>query len=256
MKSAARLFLAVAVAAALAGSPSPAQAATVTIGSPLTGTFSPGTSTAPDTWTNTVLPAGETLSSPSDGTIVRWRIVGATGGPFYLRVLTPAGGTSYTGAGTGPPQVPADNATGTTESFPASLPIRAGQIVGFDQTGTMDTFSLVTVAGATYTDWNPPLADGSTLPYTNPYGAGAELAFNADVRYCVAPALAGKRLGAARRALAAANCALGRILRPKKKARRRKAKFVRAASVAAGSSISDTAPVDLTLGKKRHKKKR
>jgi hypothetical protein len=256
MTSAARLSLPLVVAAALALSAAGAQAATVTIGSPLTGTFSPGSSTTPATWTNTVLPAGETLTSPRDGTIVRWRIVGATGGPFQLRVLTPVGGTTYTGAGTGPPQVPAANATDTTETFPASLPIRAGQIVGFDSTGTTDTFSLTTVAGATYTDWVPPLADGSTLPYTNPYGAGAELAFNADVRYCVVPALIGKKLGAARRALAAADCALGRVVRPKKKAKRRKAKFVRAESVAAGTSISDTAPVDLTVGKKRHKKKR
>jgi hypothetical protein len=151
--------------------------------------------------------------------------------------------------------MPGTNATGTTETFPASLPIRAGQIVGFDDTGTTDTFSLMTVPGATYTDWNPPLADGSSLPYTNPYGAGAELAFNADVRYCVVPALTGRKLGAAREALAAADCALRKIVRPKKRARRRKAKFVRAESVAAGTSISDTAPVDLMLGKKRHKKR-
>lgn len=206
----------------------------------------------PSTWTNTVLPPGGTLTSPSNGTIVRWRIVGAGGGPFELRVLAPAGGTAYTGAGTGPPQTPT---TGGTETFPASLPITAGQIVGFDNTGAGDTFSSMAAPGATYTDWNPPLADGSSLPYTNPYGADYEIAFNADVRYCVVPPLTGKKLGVAEQALAAADCALGRIVRPKKKAKRKKAKFVRAESVAAGSSISDTAPVDLTLGKKRHKKK-
>jgi hypothetical protein len=209
----------------------------------------------PSTWTNTVLPAGGTLTSPSDGTIVRWRIVGAGGGPFELRVLTPVGGTTYTGAGTGPPQIPTTDAT---ETFPASLPIRAGQIVGFDNTGSMDTFASMAAPGATYTDWSPPLADGSTLPYTNPYGADYEIAFNADVRYCIVPPLTGMKLGAAKSALAAADCSLGRIVRPnkKKKAKRRKAKFVRAESVAAGTSISDSAPVDLTLGKKRHKKKR
>ena len=36
----------------------------------------------PATWTNTVLPPGGGLKSPSDGTIVRWRIVGASGGPL------------------------------------------------------------------------------------------------------------------------------------------------------------------------------
>ena len=184
---------------------------------------------------------------------MRWRIVGAGGGPFELRVLTPVGGTTYTGAGTGPPQIPTTDAT---ETFPANLPIKAGQIVGFDNTGAMDTFASMAAPGATYTDWFPPLADGSSLPYTNPYGAGYEIAFNADVRYCVVPPLTGKKLGAAKQALAAADCALGRIVRPRKKAKRKKAKFVRAESVAAGSSISDAAPVDLTLGKKVHKKKR
>ena len=58
------------------------------------------------TWTNTRLAPGANLTSPADGTIVRWRIVEATGGPFYLRVLTPVGGTTYTGAGTGPPADP------------------------------------------------------------------------------------------------------------------------------------------------------
>lgn len=246
------MCLPLALGAALALFASGAGAATVTIGTPLTGTFSPGSSTTPSTWTNTVLPPGETLASPIDGTIVRWRIVGASGGPFQLRVLTPVGGTTYMGSGTGPAQVPTTNAT---QTFPASLPIRAGQIAGFDSSGTMDTFAFQVVPGATYTDWSPPLADGSALPYTNPYGAGGVIAFNADVRYCVVPAVTGKKLGAARRALAAADCALGKIVRPKKKARRKKARFVRTVSVAAGSSISDTAPIDLTLGKKRHKKK-
>ena len=216
-----RVWLPVAVVALLTLLTAPgAGAVTVTIGSPLTGPFSPGSSGMPATWTNTVLPPGASLKSPNDGTIVRWRIVGASGGPFYLRVLTPDGGTTYTGAGTGPAQFPT---TSGTQTFPASLPIGAGQIVGFDNTGTMDTFAFATVPGATYTDWNPPLADGSALPYTNPYGAGGELAFNADVRYCVVPALTGKKLGAAKRALAAADCALGKIVRPKKKARRKKA---------------------------------
>jgi hypothetical protein len=255
MTSTTGLWLPLAIAGVLALFASAAQAATVTIGSPLSGTFSAGSSTMPATWTNTVLRPGETLTSPSDGTIVRWRIVGATGGPFHLRVLTPVSGTTYTGAGTGPPQIPGANPTDATETFPANLAIRAGQIVGFDSAGMMDTFSSLAAPGATYTDWNPPLADGSSLPYTNPYGADYELAFNADVRYCVVPALTGKKLGAAKRALAAADCALGKVARPKKKATRRRAKFVRAESVAAGTSISDTAPVDLTLGKKRQKKR-
>ena len=117
------------------------------------------------TWANTGLPPGANLTSPSDGTIVRWRIVGATGGPFRLRVLTPVGGITYTGAGTGPPQTPTTNAT---ETFPANLPIKAGQIVGYDNTNNSDTIAFRTATGATYTDWNPALADGDTLPVYEP----------------------------------------------------------------------------------------
>ncbi len=203
------------------------------------------------TWANIGLPPGANLTSPSDGTIVRWRIVGATGGPFRLRVLTPVGGTRYTGAGTGPPQTPTTNAT---ETFPANLPIKVGQIVGYDNTNNSDTIAFRTATGATYTDWNPALADGDTLPYTNPYGADGEIGFNADVRYCIVPALIGKKIGADREALTAADCTVGKIRRPTNKARRKKAKFVRAQSAIAGTSISDTTPIDLVLGKKRHKK--
>lgn len=245
-----RLALALAVLLALLMA-SAARAATVTIGSPLTGTFTSQMGGLAGTWTNTGLPMGANLISPSDGTIVRWRIVGATGGPFYLRVLTPVVGTTYTGAGTGPAQTPSTNGT---ETFPANLPIRAGQIVGFDNANNSDMFGLKISAGATYTDWNPALADGATLPYTNPYGANGEIGFNADVRYCVVPALTGTKIGAARQALTAADCAVGKISRPTNKARRKKAKFVRAVSAVAGSSISDTAPIDLVLGKKGHKK--
>ena len=93
---------------------------------------------------------------------MRWRIVQATGGPFRLRVLTPVSGITYTGAGTGPPQTPTTNAT---ETFPANLPIRTGQIVGYDNTNNSDTIGFRTATGATYTDWNPALADGAPFLY-------------------------------------------------------------------------------------------
>ena len=58
------------------------------------------------TWTNTRLAPGANLTSPADGTIVRWRIVEATGGPFYLRVLTPVGGHHLHRRGHRPPADP------------------------------------------------------------------------------------------------------------------------------------------------------
>jgi len=49
---------------------------------------------------NTALPEkGANLSSPVNGLIVRWRLQGAVGGPFTLRVLRPNGSGAYTAVG-------------------------------------------------------------------------------------------------------------------------------------------------------------
>jgi hypothetical protein len=89
--------------------PAPGEAA-VTIGSNLNGTgadnlggYCPGGGTC--TGTNLSLPAGSTaaggLTSPISGVVVRWRVKsGSAGNPVSLRILRPAGGASFTGAGT------------------------------------------------------------------------------------------------------------------------------------------------------------
>jgi len=76
------------------------------------------------------------------------------------------------------------------------------------------------------------------------------------VRFCSVPNLKGLKIGAAQNALVAADCTVGTLKRPKKKAARKKAKFVKSQTAVPGTSISDTAPIDLTLGKgpKKHKK--
>src|SRR5215213_11610963 len=73
-----------------------AQASTVTIGSvlPLSYTLTPFGQL--QTQFNTTLPeTGAKLTSPVDGAIVRWRMLGAKGGPFYLRVLHPNGSGGF-----------------------------------------------------------------------------------------------------------------------------------------------------------------
>ena len=157
-----------------------AQAAIVTVGSPLTGTFSPANFIGSDaTLTNFVVPEpGATATSPVTGSIIRWRITQATGGPFRLRVLTPDGGTTYTGAGTSSPQTPSSTAT---QTFTADLPIRAGQLIGLDQTWPAQLgVQSVPGSGAVYGGWVPPLADGETgSGFTG--SSDTEVGFNADV---------------------------------------------------------------------------
>jgi hypothetical protein len=158
-----------------------AQAAVVTVGSPLSAPFPFAGGFGMVTVTNLVLPEpGANVTSPVSGTIVRWRLSGASGGPFRLRVLTPGGGTTFTGAGTSEPRTPSGTAT---ESFTTNLPISAGQQIGLDLSDASDSVGIQSSAGlgASYGFWGPPpLAQGETQTFLT--GASdEELGFNADV---------------------------------------------------------------------------
>src|SRR5690348_5968922 len=78
-----------------------AQASVITVGSVLPEKFTATEFGRVQTLFITALPqAGANLASPVDGAIVRWRVQGASGGPFYLRVLHPNGKGAYEAAGT------------------------------------------------------------------------------------------------------------------------------------------------------------
>jgi IPT/TIG domain/PASTA domain len=175
-----RRYVHLTVLAAAAGAllmTSSAQAAIVTVGSPLTATFSPSTLPSnPGTYTNSLLlETGANVLSPVDGTVVRWRITEASGGPFKLRVLTQVS-AAYMGAGTSAPQSPSNTAT---QTFTTNLPIQAGQTIGIDDTASSDQLGSAG-SGGNYMWWDPPLPDGQTRRATG--GGGFELGFNADVQ--------------------------------------------------------------------------
>ncbi len=173
----------------LAFAAAPSLAETVTLGSPLGADFSEGAInfTGPETFVNTVLPEpGALVKSPVEGTVVRWRVLGTTGGPFRLRVLSPNPDGTYTGAGTSSPQT---SMTPDLHTFPTSLPIKAGQTIGIDNThdiGT-DKLGVIPLATAGLAEWNPALADGSARAPKLFIGEekdgplGGELGFNADI---------------------------------------------------------------------------
>ncbi len=179
-KAARRAFPLVALAATwpLIASAS-AQASTVTIGSPLTSSFSPtnlcGTLC---TSAQTALP-GAVVASPSDGTIVRWRVKSAVGpGGFKLRVLHPEGFGAFTGAGTSAVGTPTSFGT---QVFTTDLPIHAGDLIGLDNTNTSEAIGEAPTSGATVAIWVSALADGATAGPDGSIGS-TELAFNADVQ--------------------------------------------------------------------------
>src|ERR1043166_1689358 len=149
-----------------------AAASTVTVGSVLPLGFTPTEFGTVKTQFNTALPeSGSNLTSPVSGAIVRWRIQGAKGGPFFLRVLRPTGTGAYTAAGTSGPAIP--SGTGL-QTFPASIPIRAGDLIGVDPTNPSDEIGVAAVAGASTAFIFPPPFDGSTVAPSG-VGPGAEV---------------------------------------------------------------------------------
>jgi hypothetical protein len=120
------------------------------------------------------------LSSPVNGTVVRWRIrVGDSSRGTNLRIIRPLGGGLFTGAGTSAPELPPLHAT---TFYDVGLPIHIGDYIGLDccNPGPPGAEFFVTGGAATRDEWQPSLADGAAgvaPSRTNPY----EIALNADI---------------------------------------------------------------------------
>jgi hypothetical protein len=223
-----------------------AQANTVTLGSqpqgPLIGGISDG---GAGTVANTALPSPLIAAAPSDGTLTEWRF-SADDSNWIPQVVHPVGGGLYTEGARGPAQ------QGTTVGpvvgpFPLNLPVKQGDLFGV----VTENFAALGVStghdGAVYGYWVPPLTPGpGRAPDFGGGGSGAEYALSATLRFCLVPTLKGKKPKAAKKALKAADCTFGG---KKKSKKRRKKKKVVGQSVAAGSSISDTAPVAIKVSR-------
>jgi hypothetical protein len=169
---------AAASALALLGSVS-AQASTLTVGSVLPPVTASKQFKEVMTLFNTTLPEkGANLTSPVSGAIVRWRIQGASGGPFYLRVLRPNGSGAYTAEGTSG----AATVSGTgLQTFTANLPIKAGDLIGVDPTNATDEIGFATVGGSAFASIFPTPFDGATVP-PRPTQSGEEIELSAEVQ--------------------------------------------------------------------------
>jgi hypothetical protein len=156
-----------------------AQASTITVGSVLPPGSTPTAFGQVQTEFNTALPEkGANLTSPVSGAIVRWRIQGAEGGPFFLRVLRPNGSGAFAAVGTSNGATPTDSGV---QTFAANLPIHAGDLIGIDPSKASDAIGVTTAPGASYGFIFPPPFDGSTVA---PSGseAGKEIALSAEVQ--------------------------------------------------------------------------
>jgi hypothetical protein len=176
-----------------------AEAATVTVGTPMTAypnSGYAGNNGTSVTVANFALPEpGANVTSPVTGTIISWRAMTTGTGPYAIRVLRPAGGDSYTGAGTSTANVD----SGGDHTFTANLPIQAGDLLGLDLPNNQGMVGAQ-VDGARWGAWifDPvhgigALPDGSTgAPNPVLDQPGFELFFNAVVQYPDPPTTAKK----------------------------------------------------------------
>jgi hypothetical protein len=120
-----RVLLGIVIASLLGCSS--AHAAIVTVGSPLTVSFAPGTVGAPGiVGINSALgEPGAHVTSPVDGAVIGWKVLGE-GGPFELRVLRPEVAGTYLAVAAGAPETLGTYGLGT---FTTDLPIKVGEIV-------------------------------------------------------------------------------------------------------------------------------
>lgn len=132
-----------------------------------------------DTFFNTALPEkGASLASPVSGTIVRWRLQGAKGGPFKLRVLRPNGLGAYTAVGTSDPAT----VSGTElQTFTTNLPIKTGDLLAVDPTNPTDELGFATAPGSAFSTIFPTPFEGATAPGREPK-SGKEIELSAEVQ--------------------------------------------------------------------------
>ena len=155
-----------------------APAATIRIGSVLPEKFTATEFTRVQTFFNTGLPeAGVNLASPVNGAIVSWRIQGASGGPFYLRVLHPNGRGGFEATGTSLPATPLGEGL---ETFATNLKVQAGDLIGIDPTNATDKIGIAEASGASFASIFPTPSNGSVAPPSESF-SGKEVELSAEV---------------------------------------------------------------------------
>jgi len=156
-----------------------AQASVLSIGSVLPEGATSEPFKRVQTLFNTALPeSGATLASPVNGAIVRWRVQGAKGGPFFLRVLHPDGKGGYEATATSQGATP--GGTGL-ETFSTNLKVQTGDLIGIDPSHDSDEIGFTTVAGASYASIFPTPFDGSVHAPSETFD-GKEISLSAEIQ--------------------------------------------------------------------------
>jgi hypothetical protein len=139
------------------------------------GTGEENSQVCPDGTPCTLL--GDTVVG-ADGVITGWHLKsGSLGNEVRLRLLRPAGGGKYTGAGTGAPQrITRDNPY--VNDYPERVPVKAGDLLGIEATSQPLVLSN---APGTVRGFNPSPADGATAAPSGTEPGARHLLISADV---------------------------------------------------------------------------
>jgi PASTA domain len=247
---------------------SPALAETVVMGSTLTNDFDGGISTgptvsvqlgyAPATSPNPVV-------SPVNGVITGWKVKSADDGALYtLKVMRPNGTVSLQTATNSnftaiasvqaPSAVPAGTGattpTGVVFDYPASLPISQGDYIGLLTGGADDDVPQKTTNGVTANlianNFAGQPADGAAANLLA--DEQHDLLLQATVKFCKVPNLQGKKLKAAKKALAAADCA-AKVSKKKGAKKKQRGKVIKQKQKA-GFTAPPGTQIPIVVGKK------
>jgi hypothetical protein len=189
------------------------------------------------------------LVSHVNGLVTEWAVrTSDAGATQTFRILRPAGGTTYTGAGTSASITVPPGTIDSTLHNAVSLPIKQGDAIGIAVSGSasgLPQFSSNNSADVIgYAA--PVFPDGSSSSFLEI--PGHELLLQATVDYCNVPSLKKLKTKAAKQALKAHDC-----LPKVKKSRVKKDKFrgkVVKQKVAAGTTAAPGTVVPIVIGQK------
>lgn len=172
-----RRALALATVLAALGPAAAAHAAT-TVGSDLAKSATAAPCATPCTaFTGDNTTGAPSAVMPFDGVIVRWRVKsGSAASGLALRALRSAGTGSYVGVAASDPQNLSQAGTAT---FPARVPVKAGDILGLDDRTGGAKLAGTATATAIYA-FSPPLGSFAHIPSKQ---ANRELLVNADIEH-------------------------------------------------------------------------
>lgn len=125
--------------------------------------------------------AGSSTAVPTDGVVVRWRLLAARPGSYRVRVLGPAGGSNYAVLRSSAAESIPSSTFGTITTFQTRLPIPAGGYVALlPPTFTIQTFREPTLPGSMYVTTNDA-PDGGAIPMGGYLSLAGEPLYDADI---------------------------------------------------------------------------